>query len=123
MKKYLAAILITNIMLASFPLTALAQDQEMPQTVEETETFSMNILKRLPNAIKDAWYNQALPLWRKMWVWVKNLWASTLGSKVQSLWEKLWGLTGQETPDVKEEFQKEKQEMQQDLWERFKNLF
>lgn len=120
MKKYFAAILIINIVLASFPLTILAQ--AMPQTMEEAATFGMNILERLPNAIKDAWYNQALPLWWNMWVWTKGFWASTLGSKVQNLWEKLWGLTGQETPDIKGEFQKETQEMQQDLWERFKGL-
>ena len=121
MKKYFAAILIINIFLTSFPLTALAE--EVPQTMEEAQSFGMNILERLPNAIKEVWSNQALPLWWNMWVWTKGFWDSTLGSKVQGLWEKLWGLTGQETPDIEGEFQKEKQEMQKDLWERFKELF
>ncbi|MEK7503384.1 MAG: hypothetical protein AAB577_00125 [Patescibacteria group bacterium] len=121
MKKYIAGILMINIVLASFPLAALAQ--EVPQTVGDAQALGLNILQRLPNAVRDIWQNQALPIWRSMWAWVKNLWDNTLGSKVQGLWEKLWGLTGQKTPDVKGEFQKEKQEMQKDLWERFKDLF
>ena len=110
-----------NIFLTSFPLAVLAQ--EMPQTMGEAKDLGLNILERLPGAMKDVWQNQALPIWWNMWIWTKGFWASTLGSKVQGLWEKLWGLTGQKTPDVKEEFQKEKQEMQKDLWERFKGLF
>ncbi|MFH1714279.1 MAG: hypothetical protein ABH831_01635 [Candidatus Nealsonbacteria bacterium] len=113
MKKYFAAILMINIALVSLPLTALAE--EAPQTMEEAGTLGMNILERLPSAMKDVWFNQVLPLWQNMWVWAKP--------KVQNLWEKLLALTGKEMPDIKEEFQKEKDEMQQDLWERFKGLF
>ncbi|MFH1366044.1 MAG: hypothetical protein ABIG99_01500 [Patescibacteria group bacterium] len=113
MKKYFVTILIASIAIASFPLISLAQ--EAPQNMEEAKTFGKNILERLPGAMKDVWHNKALPIWGSMWNWAKP--------KVQSLLEKLWGLTNQDMPDVKEEFQKEKQEMQKDLWERFKALF
>lgn len=120
MKKVITAILIMSVLTTVFPPVTRA---EVPQTVEEAKTLGLNILERLPNAIKDIWQNQALPLWWNMWVWTKGFWASTLGSKVQGLWEKLWGLSDQTPPDLKNEFRKEKQEMQKDLWERFKDLF
>ena len=120
MKRVITAILIMSVLATILPAQTLA---EVPQTVEETETLGLNILERLPGALKDVWQNQALPLWWNMWVWTKGFWKNTLGSKVQSLWEKLWGLTGEAPPDVEGEFQKEKQEMQKDLWERFKALF
>ncbi|OGZ22347.1 MAG: hypothetical protein A2922_02765 [Candidatus Nealsonbacteria bacterium RIFCSPLOWO2_01_FULL_43_36] len=121
MKKIITIVLIINIALASFPLSALAQ--EAPQTMEEAKVFGLNLLERLPNAIKNVWQNQALPIWWNMWVWTKGFWERTLGGWVENIWQKLWRLTGKETPDVKNEFQKEKQEMQKDLWERFKELF
>ncbi len=121
MKKYFAAVLLINIVLGSFPLAALAQ--EVTPTMGDAQTLGLNILQRLPSAVRDIWYNEALPIWRSMWAWFKNVWDSTLGGQVETLWQKLWGLTGQKTPDVKTEFQKEKTEMQKDLWERFKGLF
>ena len=57
-----------------------------------------------------------------MWVWTKGFWESRLGYKVEILWQKFLGLLGKESPDIKGEFQKERQEMQKDLWERFKDL-
>jgi len=113
MKKYLAVISII-ILMTNLPLIVLAQE-EAPKTVGEAKNLGTGILERLPGTIKDIFYNQALPLWRKMWVWTEP--------KIQILWEKLWGFTGEKTPDVKVEFQKEKEEMQNDLWERFKALF
>jgi len=100
------------------PALSLAQT-----TTDEMGNLGFKILERLPGAIKDVWQNQALPIWQNTWAWTKGFWDSTLGSKVRSLGQKIWGLTGQETPDVKTEFQKEKKEMQNDLWERFKGLF
>lgn len=120
MKKAAALILITGILVSFLPMGAQA---EIPQTPEESKVLFLKILEQLPGTVKDVWQNQALPLWWNMWTWTKSFWESTLGSKVESLWKKLWGLTGQETPDVRGEFEKETQEMQKDLWERFKELF
>lgn len=120
MKKIITAILTISILGSCLPIGARA---EIPQTVDESKTLALNVLERLPGAIKDVWQNQVLPMWWNMWAWTKGFWASSLGSKIKSLWEKIWGLTGQATPDVKGEFQKETEEMQQDLWERFKGLF
>ena len=120
MKKVITIILIMSVLITVFPVGARA---ESPQTAEEAKTLGLDVLERLPGAIKDVWQNQALPIWWSMWVWTKGFWDSTLGSKVQSLWIKLWGMTGQGTPDIEGEFQKERQEMQKDFWERFKDLF
>lgn len=125
MKQYIAAILMINAVLIGFPISTLAEEapvQETPQTIEEAETFGLAILERLPDAVRDIWYNQALPLWWNMWVWTKGFWDQTLGAKVEALWQKLWSLTGQETPNIQGEFRKETQEMQKDFWERFKDL-
>ncbi len=121
MKKIITAILIASILASVVPAATLAA--EPPQTLQETGTLGLSILKQLPDAIKEVWQNQALPLWWNMWVWTKTFWASTLGAKVEALWEKFWSLTGHAPPDLKNEFQKENQEMQKDLWERFKDLF
>jgi len=112
MKKIIIAMLMISILGSCLPAKTLAG---VPQTAEESKILVTNILERLPGAIKDVWQNQALPIWWNMWLWSKP--------KIQSLWEKFWRLTGQQTPDVKGEFQKEKQEMQNDLWQRFKDLF
>ena len=104
------------------PTFTLAQGLEQPQTIEEAESLGLKILTALPGAVKKAWQEEALPLILKMWHWAKNVWDSYLSSWVNDLWKKLLNLVGKESPDIKQEFQKEKQEMQQDLWDRFKDL-
>lgn len=118
-------IVISFLLIFCLLEPGLSLAQEMPQTIEEAENVGKNILEQLPGAIKEVWHNQALPTFAKMWVWVKNVWENGLGAKVKILFGKIWSLTGEEPPDVEkigEEFQKEKQEMRQDLWERFKKL-
>ena len=118
-------IIINSLLIVSLlaPTFTLAQGLEQPQTIEEAESLGLKILTALPGAVKKAWQEEALPLILKMWHWAKNVWDSYLSSWVNDLWKKLLNLVGKESPDIKQEFQKEKQEMQQDLWERFKALF
>jgi len=101
---------------------AQAAAQTAPQTMDEAKSFGLDVLSRLPKAAKSAWQNQALPVWLEMWDWFKGFWASTLGPLVETGWEKFLGVLGKETPDIKKEFEKEKKEMQKDIWERFKDL-
>lgn len=107
-------LLILGLILPSF---AFAQEGKIPQTLEEAKILGMQILTGLPNAIKKVWQEEALPVWLKMWNWLRP--------KIEPWWQKFLGLLGKEVPSkeqVGQEFQKEKQEMQKDLWERFKEL-
>lgn len=116
--------IINSLLLISLltPTFGFAQTTQVPQTMGEAQTLGLNILERLPDAIKSVWYNQALPIWLNMWRIAKSLWENGLGAKVEMLWQKFLGLIGKESPDVKGEFQKEQQEMKKDLWERLKEL-
>ena len=69
----------------------------LAQGVEETKDLGTKILTALPDVVKEVW--------QKMWAWAKP--------KIDSLWQ---------TSNIKEEFQKEKQEIKEDLWQRFKDL-
>ena len=105
------------------PSLCLAQGLEQPKTMEEAESLGMKILTALPDAVKKVWQTEALPFLLKMWGWAKNIWDTYLGYKVENLWQKFLNLLGKETsPNLKEEFQKEKKEMEKDLWDRFKDL-
>lgn len=114
-------LLITGLILPGFCL-AEEEPAQMPETVDEAKSWGINILKALPNAVGDVWQRQALPIWHNMWNWVKSTWNSSLGPIVESWWQKFLNLLGRETPELKEEFQKEKEEMQKDIWQRFKDL-
>lgn len=104
------------------PSLCLAQGTEQPKTMEEAKGLGIEILTALPGAVKKVWREEALPFLLKMWNWAKNIWDTYLGYKVENLWQKFLNLLGKESPDIKKEFQKEKEEMQKDLWQRFKDL-
>lgn len=114
MKKYFLFILIINVLVLSLPGGLLAQGAEQPKTVEETKGLVMEILTGLPGAVKKVWQDEAKPLIIKIWSWARGF--------LEPWWQKFLDLLGKETPDIKEEFQKEKKEMQKDLWQRFKDL-
>ncbi len=103
------------------PNLSLAQEEfsaAMPQTVGEAKDLMTTILAKLPEAVKRVWKEEALPLLRKMWGWARPV--------IEPWRNKLMGLLGKEVekrrPGLEQEFQKEKEEMQKDLWERFKDL-
>jgi len=112
-------LIILGLILPSF---CLVQGVEQPKTMEEAKGLSVEILTALPGAVKKVWQEEAWPFLLKMWDWAKNIWNNYIGYKVENLWQKFLGLLGKENPDFKKEFQKEKTEMQKDLWDRFKDL-
>ena len=125
MKKYIISILIISMFVLCIPgQFAFAQTgvQTAPETMDEAKSFGLDVLSRLPEAAKDVWQNQALPIWMEMWDLFRGFWASTLGPLVDVGWEKLLGLLGKDTTDIQKEFEKEKKEMQKDVWDRFKDL-
>ena len=111
--KLLLASLIIGLVLPNF---CLAQEEAslMPQTVTEAKNFVVKIITALPGAVKKVWQEEAMPFLSKMW--------NRVQPQIDIWWQKLLNLIGKETPDLKEEFQKEKEEIQQDLWQRFKDL-
>lgn len=113
--------LIFSLVLPSF---CFAQEQttQMPQTIEEAESLGMRILTALPDAVKKVWREEALPLWQKMWDWAQGPWNSYVKPKIEFWWQKFLNFLGKETPDLEKEFQKERKEMQKDLWQRFRDL-
>lgn len=118
---FIITLLILGLLLPSF---SFAQDVvQPPETMEEAKEVGLGILSRLPEAVKDVWQNQFWPIWSNMWNWVKDTWQESIGPRVGIWWQKLLDFLGKEPVDVKEEFQKEKTEMQKDTWERFKDLF
>lgn len=103
------------------PAFSFAQEQfgaAMPQTAGEAKDFAMLILSKLPEAVVRIWRKEALPVWQKMWEWAKPT--------IDPWWQKFSGLLGKEVekrrPDIEKQFQEEKEEIQKDLWQRFRNL-
>jgi len=121
LEKTIYLLLILGLVLPNF---CFSQENalQVPQTVDEAKSLSMKILSALPGATKKVWQEEAWPFILKMWDWARGFWDSYLGSKVTSLWQKFFKLLGKDTPDLKKEFQKEKEEMEQDFWQRFKEL-
>jgi len=124
MRITLLFILVFTIALGAIP--ALAQEEtfsvQAPEAIEEAQEFGIQILQGLPNAMQEVWRTQALPLWISMWSTAKNIWDATIFSWVKGLWDQALSLFGQEIekrkPLFKEEFQKEKGQLVQEIEEK-----
>lgn len=141
----LAGILVPNLVVSE------VGPQDLPQNLEEAKQKSKKGVevagKNLPQAIKDIWSKEVIPIWEKMWSGTKSIWKeyiqpglhrfwySQAKPKIQSLLDRIRNTLGMEVekrkPQIKEEFEKEKQEMEKDVkkkvpsknwWERFKGL-
>jgi len=129
-------IIIISVAL-SFLLPSFSFAQQQPQikapgTLEEAKNFITKILKGIPEGLKEV-SKEALIIWQKMANWAKNLWDSYIFPWFQNIWQKIAAFFGKEIeqrkPIIEEEFQKEKEEMKEELpkvgkslWERFKEL-
>ncbi|MFH1820391.1 MAG: hypothetical protein ABH805_00490 [Candidatus Nealsonbacteria bacterium] len=121
MTKYFFYFLIIGVLILSIPQSSLAQSQ--PQTLEEAKSFGWEILNKLPETIKNIWENQAKPIWLDMWARFKDVWSTYIEPTVNVWWDKILTWFGKEPTNINEEFQKEKIELKDDIWERFKGLF
>lgn len=142
MRKEISFIsVISFVLLAIFfllPLSSLSQTpnnlqppEDINQIKEEAQKTGKSVLQRLPEAVKQVWRNEILPLWRKMWSFFKIFWEKTLGPYLSNLWynhlkpfiekivikiEKMAGKKIEENkPQVQEEFQKKKEETKKEL--------
>ena len=89
--------------------------------------------KMLPEILKRIWREEALPIWKRVYQFFKNIWDSYIFPFFQNIWQKILRILGREVqkrkPIIEEEFKKEKEEMKEEvpkvgksLWERFKEL-
>jgi len=112
---------------ASLFLPIMAQgEMEPPENLEEAKGFGLEIIGQLPGAVKKIWREEVLPLWQKMWDWLKGqlqkLW-DWLKAQLQKLWNCILGLLGREVEKVKSEAKEKQEEIQKSLWQKFKDLF
>jgi len=151
--KFLIVLVIISLVLPIFSFAQEVVPQEppikAPGTVEEAigmlKKASQKVLEIIPEAIKEIWHKKVLPVWKKMWDWSKNVWENYIKKplhdfwyysfkpKIQSFLQEIKEFLGKEVeekkPVIKEEFRKEKEEMQEEiprttksLWQRFKDL-
>jgi len=125
MRIILLSILIFTIALGAIPVAAQEvtfPSVQAPETIEEAQEFGIQILQDLPNAMREAWETQVLPLWTNMWNTAENLWDTTVFAWVKGLWDQALSLFGQEIekrkPLFEEEFQKEKEQLTQEIEEK-----
>lgn len=127
------------------------EPQDLPQNLEEVKQSSKETVKltweNLPQALKEIWSREVVPIWKKMWsgaksIWVEHVkprahrfWYSQAKPKIQSVLDEIRSMLGMEIekrkPEIKQEFEKEKQEMSEEIkekapkknwWNRFKEL-
>jgi hypothetical protein len=129
-KKY---ILIVSIIISSFcfpQIITAEQTVQAPETIDEAKEIGLEVLDQLPGATKNVWQEEALPFLNSILEWAKGPWENYIKPKLKIVYNALAGIFGQEiekrAPAVKEEFEKEKEEMIKDVpdfWQRIKVLF
>jgi len=146
MKKYVSLFLIISFLLPSACFASLDQ----PETIEEGKQMMEEGAKRtiefMPGFIRDVIKNEVLPIWEGLWSWVRNVFKKYIKDSLVNLWyneikpgvksilnstKRIFGGEIKEREDVfKEEFDKEKEELKEELpgatkslWQRFKDLF
>jgi len=152
-KKQIGYFLFFLIIIFVFPFLTLGQSSSNltpPKTIEESKSFFENaikiIIEKIPAIIKEIWQNQILPIWQKMWNWVKDFWTNFFGEKISNFWysflkpkissflEEIRTLFGgvieKEKPVIEKELEKEKEEIRKNIpmnnhpyIEKFKELF
>lgn len=73
------------------PLTAQGEANP-PKNPEEAKGFGLEILKQLPEAVKEVWQERVLPLWQKMWEWSKT--------QLKKLWDWFMELLNKEVKKI-----------------------
>lgn len=114
----LIIIIALLLILPAFILAEEGTTTVAPKTVDEAKGFAMAILSKLPQAVEKVWREEALPILEKMWQWSRPMlepWRIKFLSLLNKEVEK-------RRPDIEQQFKEEKEEMQKDLWERFKSL-
>ena len=152
--KVLIMLSLISLVLPNFCVAQQSVPIEAPESIEEGKNMAIKaaekIVELLPGIVKKTWKEDIIPLWKKMWEWVRNFWKSyavktfdyvwhsnlkpAMKSSVQKVKNSFMRFMGKEVsermPIIKEEFKKETEEMKEGLpretetlWQRFKDLF
>ncbi|MCX6764818.1 MAG: hypothetical protein NTU58_03935 [Candidatus Nealsonbacteria bacterium] len=137
-KKQVGFFLFFLIIISVFPFlisNGVKAELTQPKTIEESKGFFEKaikvIIEKIPAIIKGMWKNEILPIWQKMWGWVKNFWNNFFGEKLHNFWysflkpkinlllDKIRALLGntieKEKPIIERELEKEKEEIRKDI--------
>lgn len=127
-KAYINIVILSTLSLA--PVSSFfadAQGQTHPpgnlNQVQEVGERALEISKeKLPGTVEKIWQKEVLPVWQKMLDWFNQ----KIGLKIKGLF---LGEIEKRGPVIKQEFQKEKQEVREEapkigqtLWQKFKEL-
>jgi hypothetical protein len=132
MKKILITFLIISALIGPYCFSNASAVSEPPQNQQGVGTVIGKILNGFPAVLRTIW-QEALSIWGKMFSWVKNFWNSYIAPWLTNIYDKvknfLAGEVEKRKPEAQQEFEKDKQEMKQEvpqvtrsLWERFKEL-
>lgn len=137
MREYvLKIIVISSIVGLIFPYLSFGQispEIRLPGTFGEIKDVGLRALGLIPEFLKGIWDGFS-GFCLNVWNFFKNIWNSYIFPFFDNLWQKTLGKEIKERkPVIEEEFQKEKQEMKEEikaglpdtlksLWERFKEL-
>lgn len=118
-------LLILLLGLLAAPVQAQEDGQapiQAPETIEEAQEFGWGILRQIPNAVREVWDTQVVPLWGALWDWVKTIWDTYVFPWLHGIWERFLAVSGQELeqrrPAIEQEFQEKKEELKQEIEER-----
>lgn len=118
---------MTGLLLPSF---SFSQTSILPETPEEAVQLGEKVLeegeKEVPGMLKTIWRDQVLPVWQKMFDWFK----AKIWPKFYSWYQKeIAPELEKRKPLLEEEFEKETEEVKQELpavgkslWEKFKEI-
>lgn len=132
MKKYfigVTAILAISAFLGPVFVQSSQQPGSVPGTFNEIQQRGQGFFGSFPGAITQIWH--------EVWARIQNVWYSYVKPWVMTVWNKIVAFFNSEVekrkPSVEAEFQKEKQQMKQDIkvevpkigkdiWQRIKEL-
>jgi hypothetical protein len=132
MKKILATVIFLNILFFGFISVVQAQEPhvvQLPNSIDEAKTMGQGILPSIPGILKNIG-NDGFAILKDIFNFVKNSWNKYIYPEIKKY---IIPSTGQKDINLKEEFNKEKEEMQQSaktegpkaaqgLWDKIKGI-
>ena len=139
MKKYLLTVFIiifsifiynilvcnSSVLATSTSSTTTTSIVQVPKNIDDAEALGWKILSGFPDALKGIWQG-AIEIWRNIFRKIGNFWNSYIKPYIVNFWERDVEI---KKPEVKQELEKEKQEMKveipkagKNIWNRFKDL-
>jgi hypothetical protein len=111
MRKTIIAISIVSLMI---PFVALGQIKA-PESTDQAKEMIGNLWdqgkQQMPQNLKNSWNNDVLPVWQQMYGWFKA-----------NIWPKAKGALEKQNPNLKQDYETEKGELEQEVKERIPGI-